>query len=86
MTTDTTERDLGRVEGKLDVVVASLARLEQKWDERADAVDKRFAANEKRITALETRFKVALVAAVASFLASLGDAKHVALALLHMAF
>lgn len=74
----TTERDLGRVEGKLDMVLVTLSRLEKKWDEGSGDAD-------TRINKLDTRFKVALAVGVASFAASLGDVKHVAIALLHMA-
>jgi hypothetical protein len=79
MNTLTTERDLGRVEGKLDMALTALIRLEKKWDERSDHVD-------KRLNALETRFKVSVALGVGSIAANLGDAKHIALGLLHTIF
>jgi len=66
--TDTTfippERALGRVEGKLDLLLS-----------RFDKFDDRHAAIESRVTRLERSFMVLIVAGVAALAAYVGDLK-----------
>lgn len=42
------QRDLGRVEGKLDLVIDSLKRIETKYDDRHEQLDKRLRKVEGR--------------------------------------
>jgi hypothetical protein len=58
------ERALGRVEGKLDLLLS-----------RFDKFDDRHAAIELRVTGLERRFMVLTIAGAASIAAYVGDIK-----------
>ena len=58
------ERALGRVEGKLDLLLA-----------RFDKFDDRHAAVESRVTRLERSFTILVVAGVAALAAYVGDLK-----------
>jgi len=69
------ERDLGRVEGKLDLLLAYFTDFNKKHESRQKEVDERHDALELRISKVESRLAMFATAAVVGVVAYLGDAK-----------
>jgi hypothetical protein len=76
-----TERDLGRVEGKLDLLLAHFTRFDDDHKAHRAANDDRHAKLEARVTKIETRHGYLWVGLAAGAAAYLGDAKSFVLTL-----
>jgi hypothetical protein len=79
----TTERDLGRVEGKLDLVLLRFTAFEERQDRRDRDHDKDHIRLADRITAVEKRLLVASLTGGGGIAAYVFDAKQFLMGLFH---
>lgn len=75
----TTERDLGRVEGKLDLLLVRFDKFEAHYDRKVDALTEKHTALESRLGKLELRVKLLAGGLGAVVMAYAGDLKSVLL-------
>jgi len=76
------ERDLGRVEGKLDLILQHFTDFAKEHRDNHQRVSDKHEALAARVTKVEGRISMFAVAGVVGVLAYLGDAKGVLITLL----
>lgn len=70
-----TERDIGRLEGKLDLVIKQLSDLTSKFTDRDESINKRFADVHARISRIQGKvlFWSGVCGAVTFIIANFGN-------------
>jgi len=71
----TADRAIGRVEGKIDVLLAELASWKAEHRQDHINIGRRQDASDKRITKIEGRISMFAVAGIVGVVSYLGDAK-----------